>query len=740
MIVLPVAFLFCIFVHLHALAQDVAVDAGWLTVRDINIEIKAGSPLDFSPFFPDQTAPVSERVEANARGQLLVKGKATRFLCASMNLTPPYGGFPTHEDSERYAKQLRRAGYNLVRIHHIDSTLMTDRQRDFDYDPIQLDRFQFFLAALKRQGIYWMLDMMSSENAAWGNVKPHRWVDRHDMKARIFVDEEARSHWKTLLNTLYGRLNPHTGVSILRDPALLSINVVNEGGLQFLAHVRKAIPAVLKPKLTEWLASKYADKTQFENIWRQSARNLETNALQLPDTDERSGRMGDVLEFFTQLQNDTGKWMQEEIRLLGGQSFITGYNNMPTTHMARARSVFSAADMHAYHDEALGFAPGARIRNDSSFDKGLDYISTLATARFADRPFTVSEYGQPFWNSWRRESALAGPGFAALQDWGALCQHASTAVDLTYAQSKGWKQSIIPYAVGLDPVGRVVETLAALLYRRGDVQAAKQQVEIVLPGGESESTSRYWGVPNSIGRVAFISGVSIRLAEVRRTPSANPIASITIAPENRIATKVNEWSAKIGTPLGIGSASLDRIAQLARPNTRTNAAAGVFESDTEELLVNLPARSMQVHTALTRAIVFEQLRSPWSLGPMVLLPTDEPSLVALSALDNTPLEDSSRMLLIVASDALNTDMRFSDASRRELRAIGRLPARIESRRIRLQMAADRKFRVSALRANGDVSEVLPSVERSNKSTLEIDISKLDAGPSFYFLVERLDSK
>lgn len=39
-----------------------------------------------------------------------------------------------------------------MRIMHIESTLMSGRKLDFDYDPEQLDRFHYFLAALKREG------------------------------------------------------------------------------------------------------------------------------------------------------------------------------------------------------------------------------------------------------------------------------------------------------------------------------------------------------------------------------------------------------------------------------------------------------------------------------------------------------------------------------------------------------------------------------------------------------------
>jgi hypothetical protein len=97
------------------------------------------------------------------------------------------------------------------------------------------------------------------------------------------------------------------------------------------------------------------------------------------------------------------------------------------------------------------------------------------------------------------------------------------------------------------------------------------------------------------------------------------------------------------------------------------------------------------------------------------------------------------MLLMIASDALNTEMRFTDSTRRTLVQIGRLPARIEGRRLTFDISTGLNLRVSALRANGEVTEVLPMTTGNNKAQVVVNLSALQAGPSFYFHVERLDN-
>lgn len=714
---------------LGAAAQGVRVDEGWVTLREISLEIEPGSPLDFSGFFPEQAAGVKHPVLQDAEGRLTVAGKRQRFLCAPMNLTPPYGGFPDYRTADRYAAQLRKGGYNLARIMHIESTLMTGRKLDFDYDPEQLDRFHYFLAALKREGVYWMLDVMSSENGSYGNVQPHRWVNRHDLKRRIFSDPQAREHWRQQLIRLFGRKNPHTGLSVLQDEALMGLVAVNEGGLQFQSHVGKEIPAGLKPGLARWLLSN-RDEVWLKKHWGASAEQIRQGALEFPAPGKRSEQMDDVLAFFDAEQAELAGWFEKQLRGQGYKGLITAFNNMPSTHADRARSNFAWVDMHAYHDEGFGFQRGARIHNTSSIDSGLRYVRTLAAARLAGRVYTASEYGQPFWNEWRREM-LAVPAYAALHDWDAICQHASTAMDLTYAHAQGWKQAIQPYAVGLDPVARAVETLAALLYRRGDVKRSEPFVEFVLPGGGQEANARYWGLDDQLTRHALLFRTRTRIEGDARAPAADkPLASLLPGGDSRIERKLSSTLGSVGVGRGADEGLQKRLLALS-PKNRSDFAAGLYESVTGELFLDEKARRFDVRTERTVASILPGGAA--SLGPLRVNALSVPALVALSSLDGLPLQTSRRMLLVLASDALNTDMRFSDTSRRQLEVLGRLPARMPPLQADFSLNVDASdISVTPLSQSG---KRLPRIV-SAANGFKVAWSEQVGGASIFYLIER----
>ena len=723
-------------------ADGVAVDQDWLTVREISLDIKADSPLDFSNQFPEQNGPVKHAVSISEDGHFMVAGKAQRFLCAPMVLTPPYGGFPEKAMADRYAAQLKRAGYNLVRLMQVETTLMTERKEDFDYDPEQLDRFHYFVAALKREGIYWLVDAMTSENGSIGGVFPHRWIKKHNLLVRVYTDPVAQQHWRDQVERLLGKVNPYTGKSMLQDEAMMGVVMVNEGGLQFLSHIRKKVPEELAPRLAQWLKARYAKPEDFEKVWQQNYAVLNGTGLKLPSPADRSPAMDDVLSFYQDLQQETGRWMEAHLRKLGFRGPTTSFNNNPSSINIRARANFRWADMHYYHDEGYGFAVGAKIRNDSAFDKNLQHISGLAMSHLAGRAFTVSEYGQPFWNEWRRESMIL-PAYASLHNWDAICNHASTAVDVTYAHSKGWKQSIIPYANGLDPVIRATETLAALLYRRGDVKTSLPFAEIALPGGSAEGSARYWGMPRDIERNALVMRTETRVAdEAGSKPLAAAAARFSTQSESKVGRKVDQLLAKIGGPLAEKFANkekdpLDTLAKASMASNHTEVANGIFHSVTGELLTDMKARRFEVRTAKTEAAVFENLGKGLKLGTLNVKNSDAPALVGLSSLDGLPLNKSKKMLLIVATDALNTGMRFASAKRQELVTLGRLPVRIKPIKIELEIEGKLgALKVQAMRQTGELMEQIPTLENANGWSVTMDMAKLASGPGFYFYVTR----
>ena len=80
--------------------------------------------------------------------------------------------FPTHEQADQIAGRLARFGINAVRFHHMDNQafpngIFADGKLEA-LSPAALDRLDYFVAALKRHGIWSDLNLHVSRSYAAG--------------------------------------------------------------------------------------------------------------------------------------------------------------------------------------------------------------------------------------------------------------------------------------------------------------------------------------------------------------------------------------------------------------------------------------------------------------------------------------------------------------------------------------------------------------------------------------------
>jgi hypothetical protein len=733
----------------------------WLPVRDPSLMIVPGSVLDFSALLPVNPHPAL--LQGGANGHLVRQdqpGKPQRFLAASLGFGTATGGLPDHAAADRYVQQARLRGYNMVRLDFVEETLINGRNADFDFNPEQLDRFHYLLAALKREGLYYVLNGLSSDNGAYGNVQ-QRWVNQRSTKLRLYYDDEAQAHWKKLIDTMLGSVNPYTKLSTLADPALAGLIVVNEGGLEFLTRAKP--PAALQPAFAAWLKQKYGSSAQLAAAWGnelKAGEGVDGKGPELARPDAQPGRrMADTQRFYLSLQQQASQWMTAYLRSAGYKGLITANNNWlsPAAHLARAQ--YGWIDLHNYFAEPTAFtSPGSKMPQDSMLASSARYIAELAAGQQLGKPYTVSEYGQVFWNKYRRESALAVPAYAALQDWDMIAQHGGALV-LSYAEPGGRKDRIYPFMVATDPVARATETLAALLYLRGDVAVARQTVAIPLdPRFIYEDNGIYGNIPPDLSRLALVSRIGLEWREQplpRKLYSAQSgpgttalrLADKEVTAPPGLASKAGSLASNVAGAMG---GRIDRLpplvqrrmderlqtlrkAGLLATDNRSDPSAGLYQSDTGQLLLDSVHRRMTVVTAKTEGVVFDTPEAI-TLGKLSVSEADGPALVAVSAVDQQALASSRRLLVVLATDARNSNMRFSDGAETTLADLGTGPVLIEARRVRLTLRTSQAaaLRVYAVNLRGQRGDPI-AVQRSGDSiSFLLDTAALKQGPTTYF--------
>lgn len=743
---------------LGSLGVTAAEDA-WQPVTDKSLKIVRASALDFS-FLATETIAGEKGLMVAAPGGHLAFAESpdapVRFHCASLAWSPASGSYPDHATADLYAEQLRLHGYNLARLHFVDANLMSGRVRDFDLDPAQLDNFRYLLAALKRNGIRWMIDAATSENGGYGNVQPHRWEARYGHKIDVHVSEAARKHWLRLASSFLGSLNPYTGLRPLDDPALAIVTTFNEDGLEYASladepRTHQVYPETLRTPFNAWLATQYGNTSGLAKPWAgelAGGESLELRTVGLPRSRGATGRrMRDLQRFFLEREEETYLWMTTALRQLGYRGITTAYNNWTTSEAQLSRRKLSLVSTDSYHDIVFSLEPGTTIEQSSSLDDDLKYVREMMATRWLGRPFVVSEYDHLFWNTFRHEAGVAVPAYAALQGWDGLCRHGSGAVDLAYGSPYPHKQKLLPYNIGMDPIARASETLSALLFARGDVKASPQRLAIPLAGEKDFIADGQGRLPDDLTRLGLITGLGLSQGRSGEAAQAGQAAAL---PPPREAGALPRWLEK--TLDRVSGAAGQRLAKRLDTLTATGAIDAetaklaqrrAYRSDTGEILADAAARTIQVVTPMTEAVSFATLQAPLRLGRMTLEAASEPALVSVSSLDGAPLATSRKLLLILSTDAMNSGMTFSDAGRRTVTDYGRLPVLLRTGSVHLSLALappqggqPERPRLSALHLDGTVAAMLPVNRQAETIRFTIETASSRHGATTFFLLER----
>lgn len=215
-------------------------------------------------------------VRAGKDGHLYIGKERVRFL--GVNLCGP-ACFPRKEDAPKIAARMAKFGINIVRFHHMDSTwspLINYRKGDSRHlNPEVLDRLDYFIAQLKKEGIYVNLNLLVSRLFLPGDGLPEEiqrlpWKERHIIG---FFYEPILELQKEYARKLLTHRNPYTGLTYAEDPVVAFIEINNENGLihAWLGGRVDRLPKVflddLRRRWNEWLRRRYGTTRWLRKAW-----------------------------------------------------------------------------------------------------------------------------------------------------------------------------------------------------------------------------------------------------------------------------------------------------------------------------------------------------------------------------------------------------------------------------------------------------------------------------------------
>lgn len=705
--------------------------AKWRPLPPAKPGVAAGSALDRSAL--TRNTAVTERVIVNSKGQLALEGSPdvpVRFLTVADSYET-FNMFKSKEAIEEYTRQLRLQGYNMARLHYLDSILMSRAKKALEFNPAVLDKFDYYVYCMKKNGIYLNLDAMCSR---YGYDLGNTWMpdgSGRDFGFDIYFKESVRDNWRKGVKKLLTHVNPYTKTRLVDDPVLAIVNGKNEQEFALMAWQYPKNAHYMLPTWREFLKQRYGTVEAYNAVWKRSVKNWnEIPVFTQNDATARDGRGEDVARYKTGLESRMYEWYVAELEKIGYTGIVTNYDMGQNLRYIALRRPFQAIGMHSYHAH-----PSSSGQNEQTIDQSSALANSntmfrgINSARLTGKPMLITEYGIVFWNKYRYEEAFTAGAYAAFQDHSALTVHSQT----VSIRPEG---RIRPFGCTSDPIIHASEFLTAYLFRRGDVAPAQVNIRLDLNTEDMYRRRLFLdGIHYGQSRLCLLTGVSTAVDPdfpVRKNELALSTAGGSTVMTRPGYTMVVD---KPGAPFDIDSILNEFKKQGLFPkNNRTSAVSEIFENSNNELYMDARKHFMSVDTPNLQGICAEAGGKPVKLNNLAISGLTTRGNVAAVSVDGKPLAGSERIVLVYATNALNTGMVFLSEDMRICKEIGKTPVLVETGSFEFSLSnrnAER-MKLYALATDGTRRFEIPLRKENGTVGAKIDTASFRDGPSLYF--------
>jgi hypothetical protein len=461
----------------------------------------SASPVDVS-FLLD--APAGKHGFIQVKDGHLATGDGQRIRLWGVNITdwsPGSRQIPAKEDAAFWAATLARFGVNCVRFQFLDletprGLISHGRADTRAPDAEAFDREDYFIAELEKRGIYIDFNLLVGRPFKDGDGVQDANLLRQGAKGTSLYDKRLIELQKEYAQQLLDHLNPYTKVKYTADPAVALVEINNENAIDI--GYRAPSPFYLE-ELTgmynQWLAKHRTPEevAQLREIGKVAAdapvplMQWRGQAASAPPL-----RFHAEADFYNDLQRDYFSDMEKYVReTLGSKSLV-----IATADHSHSNSgypvLLATASMDVIDGHDYWLHPEMYVRKAAMVNDPLNStVVELSRSAIAGKPYTVSEVNNPFPNDYDGEGIPILASYGLLQDWDGIMWYTfEPKID------PAWKPYVgDPFDISLDPVKMPELAEGALMFLRGDVAKARsvdersyseQQVfdSMLLPGTE----------------------------------------------------------------------------------------------------------------------------------------------------------------------------------------------------------------------------------------------------------------
>lgn len=384
--------------------------------------------------------------------------------------------FPTEDDAKRIAKRFARLGVNLVRLHHMDSNPDIDPH---DAKSILLSgpfpsinmqsiaRLRFFIDELKKNGIYIDLNLHVG----------YRFRPSVDNVPNTLGEMPRQSKPLHMISPVMIRLQQEYAKKIINllnlrdDPVLAIVEINNESSLVH-AWQTGLLEKVLDGDYKKQFFSRFSEFLEKTSNDRNNM-NFESraeSALKEGGDDLIRFLVEEDYRYLSILKSTIRDAVGPDVPITGTQMNFGGVINSISHRDMDYFDVHFYVDHYNFSDESKGGGDWS-IVNASAVSK--DFFPIFLNSVFlrpANKPFTVSEFNQPWPNEYGAEIVPLTAILGSFQGWDGLFFYA-------YSHRRDWDKKIPSGFNLIGDVGKLVNFgQAAWLYRTGAISGAQKTI------------------------------------------------------------------------------------------------------------------------------------------------------------------------------------------------------------------------------------------------------------------------
>ena len=613
-------------------------------------------------------APAGKDGFIQINGGRLAKPNGERFRIWGVNFTGS-SCFPSKEDAPVVAEHLARFGINCIRFHFLDSNwsdsvFIKGRDDTRALDERQLDKWDYFVAELKKRGIYTNINLNVGRNYRKGDgVKDYEYLGM--AKVVNYFDVRVQELHREYARQLLTHYNPYTKSQYRYEPAVATIELVNENSIVEAWMADRLLGKNTGQQRGTWIdiTPYYAEKlTEKYNTWlagRLSAAELkELREIAGVGEDELVPRLTKdhfakapkkrfhlEASFYMELERNYFTIMYDFLKKdLGVKSLIAGTSDHGHSRsgypLLTSTSLMDIVDGHVYWQHpSYGTDPKTKrrtftIKNTPMVNEPFDStVVQLSRSAVAGKPYTISETNHPFPSEYACEGIGILAAYAAFHDWDGIYLYT-----FEHKNPEEWEPRFAGhFDIRADPVRMTNIAACAMMFLRSDVRMANETVRRSYSAEQVRESIR---LPYS-ERTYFTPGFSL----------AVPL---------RHATRISGFDDAYGQNVtaGRGSPTVSDTGELAWYHAEKGKAFVTVETDKSQALIGF-VKECNHELKNFSATVENEFCS-----------------IILTSLDGRDISSSDRLLLVATARSTNSGMVWND-KRTTLTDWGSAPTVIE---------------------------------------------------------------